>query len=110
MWLSGWTRATIGAGCVLASCGPRDLVRNLPQGTTAEVVLSTLGEPKARYTDARSWVKTLGQRVECLPSLQITRAWRYDPLLHDDAMVFFDATDRVVCVYEGGVIFDERSD
>ena len=87
--------------------GKKGFERLAAPGTTAARVEELFGPPDEKYPDGKSWVDMLAKGPACLPTERIKSAWRYSPAAYDDAMVFFDTAGRVVCVHEGGMIFDE---
>ena len=89
----------------LAGCTPPNFSARAVPGTPAKTVLEMFGEPDSRNREPDAWVG-MAKSPACIPKDRIKSSWRYSPLVHDDAIIFFDSAERVVCVMEGGVMFD----
>jgi len=71
-------------------------------------VRDRVGEPDQQFDDAKQWLFMIDEADGCETGT-ISSAWLYSHVFQDDAMVFFDATDRVVCVHESGKIISVGS-
>jgi hypothetical protein len=76
-------------------------------GVPAASVAQALGQPSRRYctSEALRWLDTLHLAGSCDAS-RVRTAWLYSNWFREDGMVFFDASDRVLCSKEGGMFFD----
>ncbi len=80
---------------------PSAVVRDVAAGMATAQVVDLVGDPDQRFDDAEQWLSVIDDADGCKVE-RITSAWLYVHILQDDAMVFFDATGRVVCVHESG--------
>ncbi len=92
------------AAIFASGCGKKGFATGAPPGTSAESVIEKFGEPDEKMASDPPFVESLTPS-ECPGKERIKSGWVYTPLFRDHAMIYFDASKRVVCVREGGVIF-----
>ncbi len=98
-----WAVAAIALSTIFAvGCGKVGFAAGAPPGTSAETVVERFGEPDHKLADP-PFVEALTPS-QCPSKERITSGWIYSPYFYDDAVIYFDAAKRVVCVREGGVI------
>ena len=99
-----WALAAIAVSTVaVVGCGRKGFAIGAPPGTSAQAVIERFGEPDHKLSDP-PFVDLLTPS-ECPSKERIKSGWIYNPLFREDALIYFDAAMRVVCVREGGVIF-----
>ena len=82
---------------------PSAVEREVSVGLTSNEVRARAGRPDHEFEDATSWLFIIKASDGCDTS-SISSAWLYSHVFQDDAMVYFDERDRVVCVHSGGKI------
>ena len=92
---------------LLAACDrrPEGFIDNTAPGMPAAKVREIFGEPDAQYSDPKPWLERTEPSM-CPQTDTIKLAWHYKGQ-KGDAVIFFDAENRLACLKEGGIYRDD---
>ena len=110
LWIAvGGTLAFI-AAAVLFAGQPSGILTVAKAGLPSTALTRARGTPSRRYDTAAAvgWAAVLGVPEGC-ERQRISEAWLYAHWFSDDAMVFIDRDQRVLCAVEKGSIIDVQS-
>jgi len=98
------------AAAVLFTGQPSGVLPLAKAGLPAAALEQALGTPTERYTAAGAvgWAEVLGAPGGC-ERRRISGAWLYAHWFKDDAIVYLDRDNRVLCAVEKGSIIHLRS-